>query len=383
MRCEHLERVSQLVDDELERAEAARLRAHIIECAICQSAEADFLLSRQQLRASAIFRDESAHKRALTAILATGRERESGRTLHRYLISIVQPRYAVACVILCLMLAISSFLYLNYPSSLIDTSPAIVSANSQAWNVARLAGVPSIGASSITESARLNVGEWLVTDEASRAQIDVADIGHVEVDPNSRLRLVATNESEHRLALAQGKISALIYAPPRLFFVDTPSAVAVDYGCAYTLEVDERGRSILHVTSGWVALEAEGGESFVPAGASCVTEKGSAPGTPHRAEASARFIDALAEIDFSDDIKTRRDALNVILDEANRKRDALTLWHLLARVEGGDRARTFERLNHLVTVPAGVTREGILRLDHEMLNQWKDRIETAWYEDGV
>ena len=158
----------------------------------------------------------------------------------------------------------------------------------------------------------------------------------MQLCPRHECKLVTTNGSEHRLALARVKISALIYAPPRLFFVDTPFAVAVDYGCAYTLEVDGRGRSVLHVTTGWVALEAEGGKSFVPAGAACVTEKGSAPATPHRADASARFIGALAEFDFSDNAKTRADALHVVLDEANRKRDALTLWHLLARVEGGD-----------------------------------------------
>ena len=36
-------------------------------------------------------------------------------------------------------------------------------------------------------------------------------------------------------------MSARIWAPPRLFYVNTPSAVAEDLGCAYTLEVDDLG----------------------------------------------------------------------------------------------------------------------------------------------
>ena len=37
-------------------------------------------------------------------------------------------------------------------------------------------------------------------------------------------------QSATALALARGKMEAFIWAPPRQFFVDTPSAVAVDLG---------------------------------------------------------------------------------------------------------------------------------------------------------
>lgn len=383
MQCEYLARVSQLVDGELGQAEAARFREHLAECAVCQSAEADFRALRRHIKPSAAVIDERVQQRALTAILATGKAREDGQKFSYYARLLVSPRYAVAGIVLCFALSVGFFLYLKRPASLSGTSPAIVNSNAPSWEVERLAGAPRVGGSDVNKAARLSIGEWLVTDEASRARVDVADIGHVEVEANSRLRLVESNESEHRLALARGKISALIYAPPRLFFVDTPSAVAVDYGCAYTLEVDGQGKSILHVTAGWVALEAEGGESFVPAGAACATEPGRQPGTPYPEDVSARFKDALAEVDFSTDPQARAAALVTVLKEAGRKRDALTLWHLLARVEGEDRARTFTRLNQLVSLPAGVTREGVLRLEREMLERWKDAVEAAWYEDAA
>ena len=96
------------------------------------------------------------------------------------------------------------------------------------------------------------------TDTNSRAQISVSDIGQVEIDPNTRVRLVATKPTEHRLELAQGRLSARISAPPKLFFVNTPSGIAEDLGCAYTLEVDDAGNSLLRVTVGWVAWAVEG-----------------------------------------------------------------------------------------------------------------------------
>lgn len=59
-------------------------------------------------------------------------------------------------------------------------------------------------------------------------------------------------------------------------------------------------------------------------------------------------------------------------------KDTLTLWHLLTRVDGDDRRRVFEKMISLVELPTGVTREGILKLDQEMLTKWKDKLEFYW-----
>jgi len=49
-----------------------------------------------------------------------------------------------------------------------------------------------------------------------------------------------------------------------IFIVETPLATAVDLGCKYTLEVQEDGSSLLHVTLGLVALERDARETIVP-----------------------------------------------------------------------------------------------------------------------
>lgn len=244
------------------------------------------------------------------------------------------------------------------------------------WEVARLEGAPKIGAERIESNGRLGVGEWLETDATSRAEINVANIGRVEIEPNSRVRLVDTSSTEHRLAMERGQLHATISAPPRLFIVETPSAVAVDLGCSYTLEVDKAGRSILHVTTGWVALELKGRESIVPAGAVCVTEPGKGPGTPYFDDATPAFQEALKKLDFQNDGSK---ALSIVLQEA-REYDTLTLWHLLSRVSGADRARVYDRMSELIPPPQGVTREGVMKLDKGMLDLWKKGLEWAWFE---
>jgi hypothetical protein len=237
---------------------------------------------------------------------------------------------------------------------------------SEAWTVASLAGAPRAGAHPVQGEAQLHVGDWLETDNAARARLDIGRIGEVSIEPNSRVRLVAATDADHRLELSRGTLHALIWAPPRLFFVETPSATAIDLGCAYTLTVDDAGNGLLHVTAGYVAMAHEGRESIVPAGALCHTRPGATPGTPFAADASPEFRAALARFDFE---PPSHASLHEILSHA-RETDAITLWHLLSRAHAEERIHVFDALARLQPPPAGVTRAGIFSGDQPMLAAW-------------
>jgi hypothetical protein len=246
-----------------------------------------------------------------------------------------------------------------------------------AWQVAALEGNPKVDSRGIKNTGRLVVGGALETDGHSRARIEVADIGQVELDPNTRMRLIETNENEHRLALDHGRMQATITAPPRLFFVDTPSAVVVDLGCAYTLDVDEAGNGLLHVTVGLVELVRDGRNSFVPIGSMCQLRAGVGPGTPYFEDASDTFRQALEKYDFEGGDEA---ALATLLAHS-RPRDTLTLWHLLPRVPEASRNKVLDRMIALVGLPKGVTRAGLMRLDPDMidLELWKDYLDLVWF----
>ncbi len=252
------------------------------------------------------------------------------------------------------------------------------------YEVASLAGMPLVNTRPLlpTHPGHLPVGGWLETDAVSRARISVGMIGEVEVEPNTRIGLLTARATEHRLYLRRGKMRARIWAPPLLFLVDTPSAVAVDLGCAYTLETDSSGTGLLRVTSGWVAFEREGIESFVPAGALCSTRAGRGPGTPYREDSADAFRHALEVLDFDPRNGTgRAEALKTVLARA-RHEDALTLWHLLARCDAPERDHVFDRLSALVPPPAGVTREGIIGGDARMRDLWWNQLglgDTGWW----
>jgi FecR protein len=254
------------------------------------------------------------------------------------------------------------------------------------WLVETLTGAPVVdgvrASSDKSQTGRLRVGEWLETDAVSRARIEVGQIGRVEVDPNTRLQHVAARGGEHRMSLSEGSIHARIWAPPKLFFVNTPSATAVDLGCEYTLQVDFRGAGLIRVTLGWVSFEGYGRESFIPDGAIGTTRPGAGPGTPYYEDAPSGYGEALAILDYSpaDDAR-RAGALDLILTSA-RRRDAMTLWHLLSRGTTAERERVYDRLAVLAPPPEGVTRQAVLSGDRRALDEWWDSLglDTTWWK---
>ncbi len=238
------------------------------------------------------------------------------------------------------------------------------------WSVARIAGAPAAGAHSVGEARQLGIGQLLETDAASSARLTARFIGQVTVEPNSRLRLVRARASHHRLALERGAISARIWAPPRLFFVETPSALAVDLGCVYRLSVDDRGSGLLSVETGWVALEQGERTAIVPADASCSIRPEAGPGTPSFRSADPAFRQALERIDS---VPENAEALGTLLSRA-RPKDSLTLWHLLGSLPPPANLRVYDRLAGFVQPPRGVTREGIARRDGRMIDLWRAQL---------
>ena len=250
------------------------------------------------------------------------------------------------------------------------------------WSVVRVDGRPEIDGAGVSGTGRLAVGKWLQTDGQSRASVAIADIGRLDVDPDTRLRLVASGAGRHQMEMAQGTVHAAIWAPPGEFVVETPGSTAVDLGCAYTLSVDPHGAGTIDVETGWVGFEYRGREAFVPAGARCLTRRRIGPGTPFYTDLSDASKQALEVIDFgSPDDTTRRQALGTIVAGARRE-DAMTLWHLLSRVPPADCDVVFDALARLVPPPAGVTREGIRLGNRGMRDRWWDTLDlgtSSWW----
>lgn len=369
------EKISAYLNNELPSGERQQIAEHLLQCVECRKEHDEIKFG---INLASKLECAKAPDKVWQNIVSTLDNEPEPKTLSsNFGFKILIP---VAAVVL-IAVGFSLFYWRNIPNDLAQNQPNIeqpeknVSTNE--WDIKTLSGVPKTDNQIIGDKGSFAVGETLETDGNSSAMVQVADIGRVEVKPNSRVQLVKTEETEHRLSLEKGTLEAFIIAPPRLFMVDTPSAVAVDLGCAYTLEVDENGNSKLHVTSGFVALERDGAESIVPVGAMAISKKGIGIGTPFAENASAEYQNALYKFDFENGGK---ESLQIILKNPNIK-TSLTLWHLLSRVPENNREEVFNKLNSVVKIPEGVTKEGILNLDKEMLTIWRLTIEGKWFED--
>jgi hypothetical protein len=197
-------------------------------------------------------------------------------------------------------------------------------------------------------------------------------VGRVDLGPQSELRAA----TDHKLLLDRGELHAFIWGPPREFVVDTPSARTVDLGCEYTLNVDAAGNGIVRVKMGWVAFQFGDHESFIPAGAQCVTSKRHGPGIPFYEDAPDAVRQGVAAFEEGD-----RAALGRVL-QAARPVDGLTLWHLLTRVPRQDVGAVYDRFAALVPLPPEVTREAVERRDRRAIDLAWDALKlenTDWW----
>jgi hypothetical protein len=219
----------------------------------------------------------------------------------------------------------------------------------------------------------LPVGAWLETAHGSMVHLRVADIGAIAVRGGSKLRVVETGPSQHRLELVRGSLHARVDAPPRLFVIDTRAAQAVDLGCAYDLRVDGEGRTHLAVTVGVVSLEGKGRAAYVPRGTHVTADPERGPGTVVAESAPADLRAAAERLDAGD-----ASALATVLSLA-AKTDSVTLWNLLATTEGEARESVLARMDQLGLRPANVHREALLAGKPEALAALRDRIEEDWF----
>ena len=241
-----------------------------------------------------------------------------------------------------------------------------------AWEVTSVEGGARLGGRSVEMTMQVRSGEALRTAADSQVSLEAGSVGRMDVGPDSELRA----STDRKMTLRHGTLHAYIWAPPREFVVDTPGARAVDLGCEYTMNVDTAGNGLIQVSLGWVAFQYGDHESFIPAGAQCLTHKSTGPGIPFYDDASDDFLTALHGFEQGD-----KAALPRILAAA-RPRDGLSLWHLLTRVPDADRGRVFDRFGQLIPLASEVSRDSVVRKEARAIDQCWDALglqNTSWW----
>ncbi len=255
---------------------------------------------------------------------------------------------------------------LNFTDSVVEVS------GGPKWMVTSVKGSPLLNNLVMKAIDSLSVGSSVTTDDSSKAELYVAGLGSVIIEPNTRVKLVKSVEGEHRIQLDYGSIDADIKATPRTFFVDAGSVTAVDLGCSYKFSIDKSGDGLLYVREGKVSLESAGGrESLVPEGKFCVTKQGFGPGTPFREDSAPELKKALMEFDFGN---CGGQCVNIILKNA-KKTDAVTLVNILPRVDEEYKSKVYAKVSAYYPAPKNIPKDSIPHLKKmENVNEWVDEI---------
>jgi len=277
---------------------------------------------------------------------------------------------AAVLILATIIYGVSSYMKIRNNGIELNTNIVEVTGGPK-WMVTSLKGSPMINNLVMKAIDSLGVGGFITTDDSSKAELFVAGLGTVVIEPNSKVKLTKSNKDEHRIQLDYGAIDANINARPRTFFVDAGTVTAVDMGCSYKFSVDKAGDGLLYVRQGKVSLESAGRESLVPEGKFCVTKQDIGPGTPFREDSSPQLKKALMEFDFGN---CGSQCIKTILNNS-KKTDAVTLVNMMPRVNEEYRVEVYNKVANYVAPPRVIPKDSISKFHRvEDIDEWVDKI---------
>ncbi|MHC5064945.1 MAG: FecR domain-containing protein [Planctomycetota bacterium] len=225
-------------------------------------------------------------------------------------------------------------------------------------------------------------GTWIRTAEDQRS-LQIPGLGELSLDPGTELQVQTMSNELARLYLMRGRLHAFIYpdVPERFFQVDTPSALCVDLGCKYELEVDDDGSAFVRVTLGQVAFENGERSVHIPSGAACRAHPEKGAGLPFFETSSSDLLQAVEAYDRANIAGADRMPIaESIFALATREKDSLTLFHMLMDEDARIAIAAQRRLAELIAPPPGIDAKQLESVpDDRIRSLWHAELELFWY----
>lgn len=222
-----------------------------------------------------------------------------------------------------------------------------------------------------SKSTKLEQNSSLKTENDSRVIINVPHTGTIRVEPNSSIQLLTAKSGNNVISFKSGSLKIVTNSDLPDFKIKFTNFDLIDYGASYTVSFDPLNNIDLVVEFGYVGIRKADSEIFINENYSCKIINREIVSTPFRTDASSEFIDLVLSYEKTDNTT---ELLDKITSKA-REEDALTLLELLKKVSAVDRQILFQSISNFFPPPIGVTRNGIMRLDPDMLQMWWEEIE--------
>lgn len=385
--------IGELADGEISDKDRLELSAHMTECLECSIAYEQILMLKEKTKTipSEIKPSQSVWNRInekisddnievkqvagnFYTILNTAPNKDIPSSIDEQSKGKPYFKYAVAvCVILFLGLVSIPFIY----NSNINPDATVFSY----WQVTKVKGNPTVNhgnAMAFTDS--IKAGDWIETNDSSRAVITIAGLGEITIEPKSKLTILKSEQGEHKVLLEYGTINTNFSQKSDKFSIETKNSIARDnnvMGTAYTFSVDNKGDGMILVTDGSITLESRGKEAVVPAGKICLVQAVAGPGTPFSVTASPEFRNALYTYDFEPE---NTNAIYNVINTAN-KSDMVSLINLIPRVTDAVKEQIYSKVSGYVTPPSYIVMDSLRYFDCEKLGEWIEKCQEQVWEN--
>ncbi|MEW6506795.1 MAG: hypothetical protein AB1432_03500 [Bacteroidota bacterium] len=238
------------------------------------------------------------------------------------------------------------------------------------WKVRTITGNVLINGQ-IRASERWEENESLVTENDSKAVIYVPNTCRIEVDANSFLILNKAKDKGNRIKLVKGSIRIINNNLLPYLAIEIDNSVIHNRGGTIAITIDDNSITSVKVEYGYLEIEEKGRVFFVDEGYTCEIRPNFHSGTPHRIDAPDELKDEIRSLDYEFGGDSSIQKIISIAAES----DMLTLLALIPRSSEMLRTVIFNKISAYYPPPAGVTLEGIVKLDPEMIEKWWFEIE--------
>jgi len=237
------------------------------------------------------------------------------------------------------------------------------------WSISGQAGNYTIN-NEVNSGTEISQEEILYTKASSSVYITIPDVGKLKLLSNSILKRL---DEKNTAQLISGNLIVNNSGAVEKFKLLIPDAIIEDFqiGSSYSVNVDENENSLIKPSSGWIRVQSAQGESILSRGYELNVVKGKGIGIPYFSDADPTYVSQLDEYLFNG---KRLNVLSIVISKSSAK-DAITLWNLLKRVDESHRVLVYNKLAELVSPPSSTNQNGLLNLDHGMMQSWLEEIK--------
>jgi hypothetical protein len=238
------------------------------------------------------------------------------------------------------------------------------------WQVKAVYGQYQVG--NAFNKKVIDLNEKLITQDSTKVTINIPTAGTIDVRSYSSIQVVKGKTGDNIISLLGGKIDAACNVDRPGVEIKTIQATLDVIGGDFTASLTDLGDLFISTGNGIVNISNNRETVRLVRDHICKVLGNGDIGIPYYFDTDPRFIELLDKISFGNGSITDVD---ILLNMATPL-DGISLLYLLkAARNSSDRLPIFLKLNELYPIVPGITQDGILNLDLEMIELWQNDIE--------